>query len=253
MTLLELCEPLFLYMCRLNRSARKGGSHEYARVRAEVEGIFKEMKAAADTEPGLVGQYERVEEILMFFVDSMVAESPLPFSSEWHGDRLAYIRNELAGDEKFWELLDETLQDRSSEATERLSVFYTCMGLGFTGFYAGQPEYLRKKMLQCSDRLQGIIDTDEERRLCPEAYEHLDTRDLIEPPGAKLLGIGLALLGLIITLFVANIYLFRITSDDLVKALQAIIEGEKTPPGSKPAPAATTADEAAKAKPGEEE
>ena len=25
MTLLELCEPLFQYICRLNRSARKGG------------------------------------------------------------------------------------------------------------------------------------------------------------------------------------------------------------------------------------
>lgn len=231
MTLLELCEPLFLYMCRLNRSARKGGSHEFSHVRAEIENILKEMRRTADTEPGLVGQYERVEEVLVFFIDSLVAESGLPFATEWHRNRLAFARNELAGDEKFWELLDETLQDSSSEATERLAVSYTCIGLGFTGFYAGQPEYLRKKMLQVSARLQRLIETDEEKRLCPDAYEHLDTRDLIEPPGAKLLGIALGLVGLIIVLFVANIYLFRVTSEDLVKALNTIIATEKGSPG----------------------
>ena len=231
MTLLELCEPLFLYMCRLHRSARKGGSHEYSRVRAEVEGILKEMRRTADTEPGLVGQFEKVGEVLLFFVDSLIAESGLPFSAEWHRNRLAFARNELAGDEKFWELLDDTLQDSSSEATERLAVFYTCIGLGFTGFYAGQPEYLRKKSLQCSARLQHLIETDEEKRVCPEAYEHLDTRDLIEPPGAKLLGIALGLAGFIIVLFVANIYLFRVTSEDLVKALNTIIATEKGSPG----------------------
>jgi hypothetical protein len=32
MTLSELCEPLFLYMCRVNRSARKGTVFEYNRA-----------------------------------------------------------------------------------------------------------------------------------------------------------------------------------------------------------------------------
>lgn len=228
MTLLELCEPLFLYICRLNRSARKGGAGlEYDRVRAEIEGIFKEIAARADAEPGLVSQYEKVEEVLVFFVDSMLSESTLPFAEEWHRNRLAYERNELAGDEKFWDLLDETLQERSSEATERLSIFYTCIGLGFTGFNAGQPELLRKKMLQCSARLQHMMDKDEESRITADAYEHTDTRDLVEPPGAKLLGIAIALVGLIIVLFVANIYLFRVTSEDLVKALNTIIQREQ--------------------------
>ena len=249
MTLLELCEPLLLYLCRLNRSARKGGGAlEYNRVRGEIEGHFKEMKANADTEPGLVGQYEKVEEVLVFFVDSVVADSSLPFREQWHNNRLAYQRNELAGDEKFWDLLDETLQDSSSEATERLAVFYTCIGLGFTGFNAGQPELLRKKMLQCSARLRQLMDKDEESRICAEAYEHTDGRDLIEPPGAKLLGIAIALVGLVIVLFVANIYLFKVTSEDLVNALDAIIQREQVEPGAaKPPPV-----EPGTATPGEE-
>ncbi|MFW6163809.1 MAG: DotU family type IV/VI secretion system protein [Planctomycetota bacterium] len=243
MTLLELCEPLFQYMCRLSRSARKGGgSLEYDRVRAEIEGLFKEMRANADTEPGLVGQYEKVEEVLMFFVDSMIAESDLPFAQQWHKNRLAYERNELAGDEKFWDLLDETLADSSSEATERLAIFYSCIGLGFTGFNTGQPELLRKKMLQCSARIQHLMDKDEESRLCPEAYQHTDTRDLVEPPGAKLLGIGIALVGLIIVLFVANIYVFGHSSKVLREAFTDILgHGQAQGQGETPPDEPTTA------------
>ena len=242
MTLLELCEPLFLYICRLNRSARKGGSHEYNRVRAEIEGILKDIKANADAEAGLVGQYEKTNEVLIYFIDSMVAESGLPFAAEWHKNRFAFERNELAGDEKFWDLLAETLEDKSKDATERLTVFYACIGLGFSGFYAGQPEFLRNKMLQCSARLQDIMESDEDKRVCPDAYEHLNTSDLIEPPGAKLVGIAIALFGLIIVLFVANVYLFKLTSEDLVTALNNIIAREQTAPPPKKAP--TTASDA---------
>jgi len=248
MTLLELCEPLILYICRLNRSARKGGSHEYDRVRAEIEGIFKEMRANAEQVPGLVGQYEKAEEVLTYFVDSMIAESGLPFAQQWHKNRKAYERNELAGDEKFWDLLNETLEDKSQEATALLAIFYTCIGVGFTGFYAGQPEYLRKKMLQCSARLQGVVDADEDARITPEAYEHLDESDLIEPPGAKLLGIAVALVGLIVVLFVANIYLFRLTSEDLVKALDSIIARDRTEqstPATESRPSTATAPQGA--------
>jgi len=223
MTLLELCEPLFLYVCRLNRSARKGGAVQYDRVRAEVDAIFDQMRSRAAAEPRLISQYEKTELPLIFFVDSMIAESSLPFAKEWHRNRKAFEYDELAGDDRFWELLDETLEERGPEANERLAVFYTCIGLGFTGFYAGQSEYLRNKMLQVSARLQGVMDTDIEKRICPDAYEHTDTSNLVEPPGVKLLGIGIVLVGLAIVLFVTNIFLFRWTSEELVTALDKII------------------------------
>jgi len=232
MTLLELCEPLFLYVCRLNRSARKGGSHEYHRVRGEVDAIFDQMQSKVKSEPRLIGQHERISKILVFFVDSMVSESALSFAREWDRNRKANELGELAGDERFWEILDETLGDSSPDATERLSVFYTCIGLGFTGLYTGQQEYLRNKMLQLSARLRGTVDTDVEKRICSEAYEHVDTSDLIEPAGTKLLGIGVALVGLAIVLFVANIFLFKRTSEELIDALDQVVAHERTVSGS---------------------
>jgi len=249
MKLLELCEPLFQHICRLNRSGRKGGTFEPTFVRAEIKKLFDDMRRKASEDPTLTSQYDKIEMPLIFFVDFMIKESALPFARQW--EEMAYEHNELAGDEKLFDLLDETLADPSQAATERLAVFYTAIGLGFTGWYTGQPEYLRKKMLEIAARVRGIMDVDEETRICPEAYEHVDTSDLIQPPGMKLLGIFLALIGMSVVVFVANFLLFRTTASGLQDALREIIAHEAKapkpaavvapPPTPTPGPKPTTA------------
>jgi type VI protein secretion system component VasF len=220
MTPLELCEPLLQYMCRLNRSARKGGNPEASRVRSEIDALFDQMRSKASADATLAVHYELIELPLLFFVDFMVKESELSFAGEWH--ELAYDRDELAGDEKFFDLLEETLADQSSAATERLAVFYVCMGLGFSGWYAGQPEYVRNKMLECSARMRKMIDADESSLVCPEAYEHPNTSDLVEPAGTKLMGLGIAFVGLALVVIIANVFLFKWTSDELTDSLAAV-------------------------------
>lgn len=219
--LLELCEPLFLYVCRLNRSARKGGEPDPTPVRTQIEGLFEQMSSRAESDPNLALQYEQVELPLIFFVDFMIKESNLQLAQSWQ--ELAYARNELAGDEKFFDLLEETLVDSGNAATERLAVFYVCMGLGFTGWYTGQPEFIKKKMAECAGRLRKSMDVNEAALICPEAYEHVNTSDLVEPPGKKLAGIGVVLLGLAVVLVIANFLMFSWTSGDIKRSLEAIL------------------------------
>ena len=142
--------------------------------------------------------------------------------TEWHKNRIAYARNELAGDEKFFDLLDETMNDPSPEASERLVIFYICLGLGFTGWYANQPEYLRRKMETMAKRL-GVADLERAARICPEAYKHLDTRNLIEQPSAKIGALALAFLALSIVALAVNFYLFRIGLLGLTDSLEEIL------------------------------
>jgi type VI protein secretion system component VasF len=216
----ELCEPLFQYICRLNRSARKGGSYELAQVQSELKHIFAEMRSHAAPNPLLLDQFEKIEIVLMFFVDFMIKESALRFAGEWK--EFAFERNELAGDEKFFDMLEETLKDRSQQATERLTIFYTCLGLGFSGWYTGQPEYLRRKMKEIAARINTGMEGGDVARICADAYEHVDTRDLVEPPGTKLLGIAIMLIGLIIVLFIGNAYLYHDAATALTNATSAI-------------------------------
>ena len=226
MTLLELCEPLFQYMCRLNRLARSSSTLEMDQVRNEIKKIFEAMKAEALNNAALTAQYEKIELPLLFFVDFMIKESKLTFAYDWY--ELGRERNELAGDEKFFDLLDENLEDTSDAATERLVIFYTCLGLGFTGVYAGQKDGIQRLMSKISARISGMIDADEKSYICPEAYENVDARDFVEPPSTKLVGIGITLIGLIVVWSIAYFCLLKWTLDDVSNSLETIIKYEKS-------------------------
>ena len=237
MTLLELCEPLFHYVCFLNRSARKGGGvFDQSYVRGELKQVFSDMKAKAAAEPHLSSQYEKVELPLVFFADAMVKYSKLPFALDW--EDMAYERNELAGESKFFELLDRTLAERNEAANERLAVFYTCLGLGFTGAFTGQVVDLRRKMLEISSRIRGVVDLNTQSRICPEAYENTDTRNLIEPPARSLGGIFIALVGLLVVLLAANYVLYTQNTNGLARALDEI-KAPAGPAGAAPSTGAS--------------
>jgi type VI protein secretion system component VasF len=230
-TLLELVEPTLQYVCRLNRLARKGAGASIGpeEVRGQLKALLGEARTRAGPTHGLSAQFDKVELPLIFFCDSMIRESKLPFAGRWQD--LAQERNELAGDEKFFDLLEETIAERSEQATERLTVFYACMGLGFTGWYAGQPEYLRKKMLEVSAKLGRRAGGDDSAgRICPDAYENVNTANLIEPPGRSLLGIGIALVGLILVLLLTNAWLYKSSAGELMSSLNEVSAGLRSAP-----------------------
>ena len=122
----------------LNRIARRGGDEaiEYNSLSAEIVSLLDSIKKRAQSDPLLALEAQKLEMPVTFFVDSIIAESNLRCAAEWHKNRIAYMHNELAGDEKFFDLLDETLNDPSPEASERLIIYFICIGLGFTGWYA---------------------------------------------------------------------------------------------------------------------
>ncbi|HEY0791525.1 MAG TPA: DotU family type IV/VI secretion system protein [Chthoniobacterales bacterium] len=223
MTPLELCEPLFNKICVVNRMGRKGAAHvSYDQLRAEIEGVFKDLQARAETEPALRAQWSKLEMPLVFFVDSMIAESKAPFAATWHVRRLAYQEKELAGDEKFFDLLDETLADPSPEATERLKVFYTCLGLGFCGWYAAQPDYLRGKEAEIAARLHLGEGRQSSGRISPEAYQCLDTRDLIQPRLSRLSGLAIVFAGLFLIVVAVEVYLYKTAAISITDTTSAV-------------------------------
>ena len=244
MTLLELTEPLFQYICRLNRVARKssvvptgettflsktqsstmprGVSLDYAVVRNEIKAILEDMQQKAGKDFRLSSQVKKVELPLIFFVDSFISESNLKFAAQWNQNRVAYERNELAGDEKFFDLLDEDMKDPSDEASERLAVFYICIGLGFTGIYFKQPEFLRKTMFTIAPRIKRWLDADEAAKMCPDAYENVDTRDLTEPPSRKVFVVSMVFLALIVAAVFSYLWLYRSSANDLTASFDAV-------------------------------
>ena len=193
-----------------------------ATLRPEIIALLEGINKRAQAEPLLALQAGKLEMPITFFVDSIIAESNLRCAGQWHKERLAYDRNELAGDEKFFDLLDETLNDPSPEATERLVIFYVCLGLGFTGWYANQPEYLRRKMETIAKRI-GVEGLERVAHICPEAYKYVDSRNLIEAASSKIGAIAVAFLALTLVALAVNFYLFRVGLVGLTESLEEIL------------------------------
>ena len=247
MTLLELTEPLFQYICRLNRIARRGstsklgdtsfvpktavGAAAAARganlddvvARSEIKALLEDMMSKAATDLRLSQQARKIELPLIFFVDSMISEGTLPFAAQWNQNRLAYERQELAGDEKFFDLLDETLKENGEEAAERLAIFYICIGLGFTGIYFKQPEFLRKTMLSIAPRIRHLVENDQTAKICPEAYQGVDTRDLVQPPSSRMVLVGLVFAGFTLAVLISYFVMYRQASKNLNNSIKEVL------------------------------
>ena len=252
MTLLQVTEPVLQYVCRLNRLSRRsaggasakgdtgfftksaaqaaaapvGATMDYAVVRSEVKALLSDMVQKSGSDGRLMNQVRKIELPLIFFIDSMIAESSLPFAGQWNKSRVAFERNELAGDEKFFDLLEETMKDPGEEASERLAVFYSCLGLGFTGIYFQQPEYLRKTMLTIAPRIIQFVERDPSSRICPDTYEKVDLRNLVEPPSTKFVYVGIVFACFTLALVIAYFWLYQHNSEMLLKSFDSIRQQE---------------------------
>ena len=129
-----------------------------------------------------------------------------------------------SGDAYFFDpALKTTLNETGAAADERLAVFYTCMGLGFMGAYEDRPAEVKNRMKEIAGRIRMMMDSEESGRVCPEAYEATNRSDLTEPPLRPLTPLAVALVGMLIVFFVANIYLYRSASKDLRESLDQIV------------------------------
>jgi len=228
MTLPELCEPLFEYYCRLNRSAEAGlsGSYDYDHARRDIDGIFRTMQQKADSETGLHVQYEKIKLVLIYFIDSMISSSKLPFREEWHKKRIAFESGHTGGDEDFFYELQDTLGDHSSAANERLVIFHTCLGLGFKGDFYDQPDTIREYKMQCAARVADMMDVNEMAKLTPDAY-YADKTPLA-PPVRRLAWLGAVFAVAVVLVFVFNMLFFTWSSHDITNACSNILSAQET-------------------------
>ena len=228
MKLLELYENLFQYVCRLNRAAKTPAHPEYVRVRSEIKELFNEVDRNASGDVRLHNQIRQLELSMIFFVDNLICTSRLKFAGQWAENRMAKERNELAGDERFFDFLDQDLKDTSEEAVERLAVYYACLGLGFMGMYQGQPDQIRRYMEQIFPRIRHWIDSDPRTKISEEAYRFTDTRVLTEPPSNKIILVALIFGFLSLSVLIVYYALYANAVGKLSESVDKIVgEGRK--------------------------
>lgn len=221
MQLVELCEPAFQFICKLNRIGPKGHL-DFMSVRAETKEILAGIAQKAGMDRVQAAVYEKVRLPLLFFIDSMIVESGIECAVEWDSQRLAYDHNELSGDEAFFDQLDQILDGADPDKTELLSFYFVCLGLGFTGIYFNQPEIIRDYIARMEPHLRGFLESDLHQRIVPDAYKFTNTANLIAAPAPKIFGILLCFLGVSLAVFIAVFLLYLNASRDLANAVNRI-------------------------------
>jgi len=224
MTLLDTFEPLFRRICELNMLGRTGGRcPEYPVLRREISGRIDKLRSKILSDPQLEHHWSRLEMPVLFFVDSMISESGLPVASEWNQHRLAYDYRELAGDQKFFDLMEQELADSGADASVRLGFYYTCLGLGFTGFHGDRPAPLRAKSLEMLRRVDPALPSEVHLKLAPDAYAAVDTRDILEPPAISPKILWAFFVALCVLAIAVAGFLYEQSSGQLRRDLQTIL------------------------------
>lgn len=191
--LVDCCEELFQYVMRVNRACKLDpASHPQPdTVRADLQRLLADAQGCASKDPVMARAMEHTRLALYFFVDSMLLSGTWSHAGRWKP--LQYDLNERGGDDKFWELFDAALARSGEDADQAVEVFYTMVGLGFTGSYEGMHDLLRDRMNQAWARVQKRMGS-VERRLSPEAYAYTREETLNLNPAGSLLRCGLILL-----------------------------------------------------------
>lgn len=237
MTLLELCEPLFQYVCRLRRAGvgGVGQSLDASQVRTEIDELFAAMRTKADANR-LTEDFAQAELPLMCFVDDAARGSGLPMASRWKS--LVAERGAEDGIATFNQQLDAALAESGEAAAGRVAVFLNCMALGFGSAGGEPPADVVARMSQCAARVgagpQALV-------LSPEAEEHVNTKDLTTRSTPRLMLTGISLAGGLLAIYAANVASYRAAARQVRDDLQSLNSMATTAPSAAPsAPASST-------------
>ncbi len=216
----DFCSPIFEKVVAWGLESDPKNPIDTNLARTTLNDLIDRLRLASRQQPKIGQQFVQVELPLLFFIDFVMQER-IHLSSPWA--ELAFERNELAGDEKFFDLLEQTLGSPTDSATDRVEVFYQCMALGFCGTYAPESPELHRIFRRCALRLGLSPDLVESGQLTPEAYEHLDLVSKHRPFNPRKWRWAVAIcVGCLVATHFANQFLFRIEVQDIRRQLDKI-------------------------------
>jgi len=222
MNLLELCEPTFLYVCQVNRIYRSGGKLELEKVQLDIADLRGEIQSKLIQEDSILNQqFESIELAYIYFIDSMLVASGM---TEWNDARIAVTEfNRRAGDNEFFDLLNEAEAEAGEDADNTLAFYYCCIGLGFMGMYEDEPDQLHEIMQRLEPRVRAFMDRDVISRITPEAYSHNMEMDVSPETAPRYLGLLFLAIGAVAAITFSIFYLYIDAFSTLSKVLTKII------------------------------
>jgi type VI protein secretion system component VasF len=144
----RLCNPLFLAICNYWQLACINSPVELESFREHILALLEDTRERAGQDDDLAREFALIEKPLIFFIDYMVREGRFSFRDNWY--ILARGYNELSGDEKFFDLLEETL--KNPDARNSAPLFFVMLALGFDGMYRRNQGHIQRCLSLCAEK-----------------------------------------------------------------------------------------------------
>lgn len=221
----KLCSPVFQCLCNYWQLSRVTNFVEKEIFLRDIGILLADAKKEAEGNQRLSQEYAWIEKPLVFFIDYMVKEGRFSFRQEWR--ELARNYSELSGDEKFFDLLSETLEH--PDLHNSFALFYIMLGLGFDGAYRYNHEYIGRCMRLCMEKTALEYDIYSEPVIVPPPKKHFFQR-------RRKLSVHTAVIVSVLFMalcFIVNLAVFITATEDYRETVQHAAAGSAPPQGIK--------------------
>ncbi len=185
--LTEACWPIFEFVTNFVRQVKHGVVPAPEQVRYEALSALRDAEDIARNDAvSERAWHDRIQAIMVYFIDYKM------INTEWEG-RLYWLDNpfetdptvlnhaQALGGEEFFVTCDELQREYElaerrdrrdkDELAEQLSIYFTCLRLGFRGQYHDRPQELADYTRRLFTRLPAYAST-RVKQMFPNAYRH---------------------------------------------------------------------------------
>lgn len=171
--LYNLVNPILQKICKCYTFKESGYEISYQTIDNEFRDLIRVARQKSLQDSVLADKFNQIERPLVFFIDYFFIENSFSYSREYKP--LAHAYNELSGDEKFFDMLNDSLSKKEID-TDVIEIFYIMLGLGFDGAFKREPKEVMRYMNRCSELLSIEFDPCKEF-LCPDLLKKKNNRE----------------------------------------------------------------------------
>jgi type IV/VI secretion system ImpK/VasF family protein len=240
MHLTAACWPVFEFVINFARQMKGGAEPEPEQTRYEALAALRDADDIVRDDLAAERAWnERVKAMMVYFLDYKMLNTTWNGRDHWFNNRFETDREimdhaeSLGGDlffeecdelQKEYEVADRRERPDRHELAEQLSLYYTCLRLGFKGKYHDQPQALADYTRRLFTRLPAYALT-RGKEMFPEAYRHNQEVKVDYKLGMRLT--------MVLTIFVlilgASLIAFRVAwnsaTGDIAKAAEDVRSG----------------------------
>jgi type VI protein secretion system component VasF len=222
--LYNLVNPILQKICKCYAFKESGYEISYQTIDNEIRDLIRVARQKSLQDSVLAEKFNQIERPLVFFIDYFFIENSFSYSREY--EPLAHVYNELSGDEKFFDMLNDSLSKKEIDI-DVIEIFYIMLGLGFDGAFKREPKEVMRYINRCSELLSIEFDPTKEI-LCPELLKKKNTRleDNYSFFSVEYLKSHLVLILSVITfgLFILNLICLHSSTRDYINILNKTLQ-----------------------------